>query len=159
IEETEYNYPVHILQYGLVPDSDGAGRWRGGLGVQRDYLFPDHDASFTILADRAKQAPWGLFGGMPGKLAEYILNPDGEGRHLGTKVTVQLETGDVVSYRTCGGGGYGDPFERDPAAVLQDVRNEMVGVERARTAYGVVVNTDTWTVDEPATAALRAASR
>ena len=89
--------------------------------MQRDYQFLDHDASFTILADRAKQAPWGLFGGLPGKLAEYILNPDQEARHLGTKMTMQLKAGDIVSYRTCGGGGYGPPFERDPALVVQDV--------------------------------------
>src|SRR5439155_23821683 len=72
--ETEYAYPIRFVRYGLVNDSDGPGQWRGGLGVQRDYQFVDHDASFTILADRAKQAPWGLFGGLPGKLAEYILN-------------------------------------------------------------------------------------
>lgn len=155
IEETEYNYPVRILRYALVPDSEGGGRWRGGLGVQRDYLFPDHEASFTILADRAKQAPWGLFGGESAKTAEYILNPDGEARHLGTKVTVQLKPGDVVSYRTCGGGGYGSLLERDPALVVEDVRNGKVSLARARTVYGVEVDPTTWTYDPHETARLR----
>jgi N-methylhydantoinase B len=158
IEETEYNYPIRFVRYGLVENSDGAGRWRGGLGVQRDYQFVDHAASFTILADRAKQAPYGLFGGLPGKLAEYILNPDGEARHLGTKTTIQLKAGDVVSYRTCGGGGYGSPFERDPALVVEDVRNEKVSIQRARDVYGVAVDRATWTWDVDATARLRAAA-
>jgi N-methylhydantoinase B len=156
IEETEYNYPVRILRYGLVPDSEGGGRWRGGVGVQRDYLFPDHEASFTVLADRAKQAPWGLFGGEPARTAEYVLNPDGEARQLGTKVTVQLNPGDVVSYRTCGGGGYGDPLERDPALVVDDVRNGKVSIERARTVYGVEVDPTTWTYNSHETEQLRA---
>ena len=65
IEETEINYPVHIARYELVDDSDGAGKYRGGLGLQRDYLF-DHEVSFTILADRDKWGPWGLFGGDDG---------------------------------------------------------------------------------------------
>jgi len=155
IEETEYAYPVRFVQYGLVEDSDGPGQWRGGLGVRRDYQFVDHDASFTILADRAKQAPWGLFGGLPGKLAEYILNPDTAARHLGTKSTIQLKAGDIVSYRTCGGGGYGPPFERDPSLVVQDVRNQKVSLARARELYGVAVDPVTWTFDLHETARLR----
>ncbi|MCA1647108.1 MAG: hydantoinase B/oxoprolinase family protein, partial [Chloroflexi bacterium] len=158
IEETEHAYPVRFVHYGLVEDSDGPGQWRGGLGVQRDYQLIDHDASFTLLTDRAKQAPWGLFGGLPGKLAEYILNPHtDDARHLSTKSTVQLKAGDIVSYRTCGGGGYGPPFERDPALVVQDVRNEKVSFERARDLYGVVVDRATWTYNPHETARLRAA--
>ena len=158
VEETEYNYPVRILGYGLVPDSEGGGRWRGGLGVRRDYLFPDHEVSFTVLADRAKQAPWGLFGGESAKTAEYILNPDGEARRLGTKMTVRLKPGDVISYRTCGGGGYGKPLERDPALIVDDVRNGKVSLERARTVYGVEVDPTTWTYDSRATACLRSSA-
>jgi N-methylhydantoinase B len=157
IEETEYNYPVRFVRYGLVPDSEGPGTWRGGLGVWRDFEFPDHDASFTILADRAKQAPYGLFGGEPGKTADYLLNPDGETRRLGTKATVQLKAGDVVSYRTCGGGGYGPPLERDPALVVADVRDEKISPERAVSVYGVAVDTTRWTYDPVETARLREA--
>jgi N-methylhydantoinase B len=157
IEETEHAYPIRFVRYGLINDSDGAGKWRGGLGVQRDYLFVDHDASFTLLADRAKQPPWGLFGGLPGKLADYVLNPDTDPRQLGSKSTVQLKAGDVVSYRTCGGGGYGPPLERDPVLVVEDVRNEKVSLDRARDVYGVGVDTTTWTFDADETARLRAA--
>ena len=84
-----------------------------------------------------------------------MLNPGSDATELGSKVTVQLAEGDVVSYRTCGGGGYGPPEERDPAAILSDVRNGKVSPERARDAYGVAVDTDTWTVDMEATAKLR----
>ena len=150
IEETEINYPVRILRYELVENSEGAGRHRGGLGLRRDYFF-DHDVSFTILADRDRWGPWGLFDGHPGAVATYVLNPDAEAVKLGSKMTVQLKPEDVVSCRTCGGGGYGPPEARDPQLVLRDVRNGMVSLERARTVYHVAVDPDTWTVDEETT--------
>jgi N-methylhydantoinase B len=155
IEETEFNYPVRITRYELVDDSEGAGRHRGGLGLRRDYLFADHEVSFTILADRDRWGPWGLFGGLPGRKASYILNPDGEALELSSKVTVQLKPGDVVSYRTCGGGGYGPPEERDPRAVLSDVREGKVSFERAREVYRVVIDPLARVVDEGETVKLR----
>jgi N-methylhydantoinase B len=155
IEETELNYPVRVTRYELVNDSDGAGRWRGGLGVRRDYLFPDRGATFTILADRHLEGPHGLFGGQPGRVAEYVLNPDGEHRPLGSKTTLQVQPGDVVSYRTCGGGGYGPPAERDPELVLRDVRNRMVSRQRARDVYRVALDAASESVDTEATARLR----
>lgn len=151
VEETEINYPVRIVRYELVEDSEGAGRQRGGLGLRRDYLFPDHDVSFTILADRERWGPDGLFDGEAGQKARYLLNPDTAAVELGSKVTVQLAPGDVVSYRTCGGGGYGAPHDREPALVLRDVREGKVSRERAYTVYGVVIDGATWTVDEAAT--------
>ncbi|MFZ4660695.1 MAG: hydantoinase B/oxoprolinase family protein [Caldilineaceae bacterium] len=151
VEETEINYPVRIVRYELVDDSEGAGRHRGGLGLRRDYLFPDHEVSFTILADRERWGPGGLFGGEAGQKASYFLNAGDEATELGSKVTVQLAPGDVVSYRTCGGGGYGSPLERDPALVLRDVREGKVSLERAQTVYGVVIDVATWTVNEVVT--------
>ena len=136
IEETEINYPVRITRYELVEDSEGAGKHRGGLGLRRDYFF-DHEVSFTILADRDRWGPWGLFGGLAGRKASYLLNPDTEAVELISKVTVQLKPGDVVSFRTCGGGGYGPPEERDPQLVLRDVRDGKVSLKRAREVYGV----------------------
>jgi len=155
IEETEFNYPVRINRYELLNDSEGAGKHRGGLGLRRDYLFADHEVSFTILADRDRWGPWGLFGGLPGRKASYILNPEGDSLQLSSKVTVQLKPGDVVSYRTCGGGGYGPPEQRDPSAVLNDVRNGKVSLERAREVYGVAINPTTWVVDQRETEKLR----
>ena len=156
IEETEVNYPVRITRYELVEDSEGPGRHRGGLGLRRDYLFPDHEASFTILADRERWGPHGLFGGLPGEKAQYVLNPESDCVELGSKVTIQLAEGDVVSYRTCGGGGYGPPEERDPDDVLRDVRDGRISPERAREFYWVAVDTESWTVDVEATSNLRA---
>ena len=138
-----------------VEESEGAGRQRGGLGLRRDYCFPDHGVSFTILADRDRWGPWGLFGGMPGRKASYVLNPQGAATRLGSKVTLQLQPGDVVSYRTCGGGGYGDPRQRDPQAVARDVREGKVGPERARQVYRVAVDPVTHRLDEKRTRALR----
>jgi len=155
IEETELNYPVRIVRYELVDDSDGAGRWRGGLGVRRDWVFPDQPTTFTILSDRDREGPHGLFGGQPGKRAAYTLNPDGEARPLISKTTVEMEPGDVMSFKTCGGGGYGPPAERDPALVLSDVRNRKVSLARARDIYRVAIDPSTWSVDEAETAKLR----
>ena len=155
IEETEVNYPVRITRYELVEDSEGPGRHRGGLGLRRDYLFPDHEASFTILADRERWGPHGLFGGRPGQKAQYLLNPDSDSLELGSKVTIQLAEDDVVSYRTCGGGGYGPPEERDPDDVLRDVRDGRISPERAREIYRVALDTEQWAVDVEVTRSLR----
>jgi N-methylhydantoinase B len=138
VEETELNYPVRILRYELVPDSEGPGKFRGGLGLRRDYSFPGHEPTFTILADRLKFPPLGLFGGRPGKLAQYALGkPDGTEQPLGSKCTFTVPAGHYVSMRTCGGGGYGPPRERNPQLVRQDVIEGKVSPPRAREVYGV----------------------
>lgn len=95
-----------------------------------------------------------MFGGLPNQQASYILNPDTEGTELGSKVTVELKLGDVVSYRTCG-GGYGALDERDPDLVLRDVREGKVSLEQARQVYRVAIDTANWRVDEVETARLR----
>lgn len=154
VEETELNYPVRIARYELVDDSEGAGRWRGGLGLRRDYHFPDHGVSFTVLSDRDKWGPHGLFGGLPGTRAFYTLNPDSEAHALGSKATVELRPGDIVRYETCG-GGYGPPDQRDPLLVLRDVRDGKVSLERAADVYAVALDESTWTVEEAETAKLR----
>lgn len=155
IEETENNYPMRITRYELVPDSDGAGCQRGGLGLRRDWEFPDHDVTLTIFSGHRKKGPWGLFGGQPGKPSSYTLNPDGRAKDLPSKITLDLAPGDVISYQTPGGGGYGDPLQRDPQAVLEDVMDEKVSVQRAREVYGVVVDTVCGSVNVDATRRLR----
>jgi N-methylhydantoinase B len=146
IEETELNYPVQVIRYELVEDSEGAGEFRGGLGLRRDYVFPDGETTFTILADRDRAGPHGVEDGLPGLRAAYVLNPDSaQARELASKVTVDLGPGDVVSYRTCGGGGWGSPRERAVELVVEDVREGKISLERARDVYGVVVDTTSWT--------------
>jgi N-methylhydantoinase B len=135
VEETELNYPVRVTQLSLVEDSDGPGRFRGGLGLRKDFLF-DRATTFTVLADRTLRGPWGVLGGLDGKPAEYLLIRDGVETVLAAKGTFDVQAGDVVSYRTCGGGGYGPPQERDREAVARDVREGKVSSTRAREVYG-----------------------
>ena len=153
VEETELNYPVRIDRLALVEDSEGPGRFRGGLGLRKDFLF-DRPTTFTVLSDRTVAGPAGAFGGHAGRVAEYVLIRGREETRLPAKTTVTVEAGDVVSYRTCGGGGYGPPEERDPARVLRDVLESKVSAERARDVYRVAVAGRE--VDEVATKELRA---
>jgi N-methylhydantoinase B len=152
VEETELNYPVRVARLSLVEDSDGPGRFRGGLGLRKDYLF-DRPTTFTVLADRTSHGPAGALGGHDGRPAEYLLVRDGHEKVLSAKCTVELEAGDVVSYRTCGGGGYGPPEEREPGRVLRDVCEGKVSPERARAIYRVAI--DGRQVDDEATKELR----
>lgn len=140
VEETERNYPIRLARYELVDDSDGAGKFRGGLGLRRDYVFVDHEASCSLLSDRDRWGPHGLFGGKPGKVAQYFLLRGDQKIQLSSKTTILIQPNDTISFRTCGGGGYGNPFERDPERVLADVREGKVSVERARKEYGVVID-------------------
>jgi N-methylhydantoinase B len=126
---------VRIDRLALVEDSDGPGRFRGGLGLRKDFRF-DRPTTFTVLADRTRSGPWGVLGGAEGGRAEYVLVRDGAETRLGAKTTLDLEPGDVVSIRTCGGGGYGSPTDRDPARVERDVREGKVSRARAREVYG-----------------------
>jgi N-methylhydantoinase B len=154
VEETEVSYPVRIVRYELVADSEGAGRYRGGLGLRRDYEF-ERPSTFSVLADRAKFPPWGLCGGLPAAPAEYVLISQGDERSLPSKTSVELAPGDVFSVRTAGGGGYGSPWERDPDRVLADVLEGRISADRAREVYGVAVDLDDRTIDEQETGALR----
>jgi len=154
IEEVELNYPVLITRYELVDGSGGPGQYRGGLGLRRDYSFPDHEASFSILSDRERWGPGGLFGGQPGQVASYVLNPGPDEIRLPSKTTVQLKPGDVVSFRTCG-GGYGPAADRDPDMVLRDVREGKVTAEQAREVYRVAIDVQRCVVDQDRTRRLR----
>jgi N-methylhydantoinase B len=140
------------VRYELIANSEGAGRFRGGLGVRRDYVFPDHVVDLTLLSDRTRFPPWGLFGGEPARPAAYVLNPGADEQALPSKVTRTLPPGTVLSVRTPGGGGYGPARDRDPEAVRRDVRSGKVSPERAREAYGIVTETVTGPVEPAVTA-------
>ena len=155
IEETENNLPFMITHYELIPDSEGAGRYRGGVGLRRDWKFLGHEATLTVFSDHRKLPLWGLFGGEAGARSKYILNPDTEARELPSKVTLHLDADSVISYRTPGGGGYGPPLERDPELVLQDVIQGKVSLQRARDVYGVVIDLAAKEVNSRATRELR----
>ncbi len=153
IEELEDEIPVYVRRYELITDSEGAGRQRGGLGVRRDLEFYDHGASFSLLTDRTRSKPWGVFGGHAASSARFYRNPDTAAEEtLASKSTTKLDPNEVVSVQTPGGGGYGDPLDRDPQAVLADVRDGKVSAAKAADEYGVVIDEG---VDTAATEAKR----
>ena len=156
IEIQESRNPVLIERFGLIPDSAGPGKFRGGCGVRRDLRLLEGEATLDNHGDRHVYAPFGLHEGQPGRLGETVLNPGRpDERKLHSKGTYRLTAGDVVSWRTSGAGAIGNPMLRDPAAVLRDVRNGLVTIEAASAQYGVVVDPRTLAIDDAATTALR----
>ena len=119
--------------------------------MRRDYYFPDVSATFTILSDRDIAGPIGIFGGLDGRKASYLLNPDEEPVELSSKCVVDLSPGDTVSFQTPGGGGYGRPEDRDPYLVLGDVINGKITLNRALDLYGVVIDQENQMVDKAKT--------
>ncbi len=143
VEAIEIAYPFLITHYSLVSDTGGPGRYRGGLGIRRDYQVMDHETTFTILAERRRTRPYGLFGGRPAAPGRDVLDPGTPGqRVIPGKHTIRLRPGQVVSIHTPGGGGYGDPLSRDPGAVLADVLDGRITTQHAREEYGVVLTED-----------------
>jgi len=155
IEEAECGYPVRIDRYGYVNDSGGAGRFRGGLGIERAWTLLSGEAHLAIRSDRRDHLPYGLLGGRPGTGSINLLRGPGSEEVLPTMISTTMKAGQQVYHRQAGGGGHGDPLQRLPAAVASDVRNEKVSFQAARNDYGVVLDAETLQVDEPATAALR----
>ena len=151
IEVFEGRYPFRTLEYRLQPDSGGPGEHRGGLSTTRTLEVIADEITLSCLFDRAKIPGWGLFGGHDGGLSQLRVKRHGDDEFRSfveayhtvspSKFTnVLLKRGDIVRYVTPGGGGYGDPFQRDPEAVLDDVRNGWVSSESARQNYGVVIH-------------------
>jgi N-methylhydantoinase B len=148
---------LRVNRYELIEDKAGAGKWRGGLGSIRDIQFLS-ESFLSLEGDGNKYAPWGLFDGSSGTPGAFQHIPAGSATPIDLPSKIpsrQASAGD--SYRTISpcGGGYGDPLERDPAMVLEDVLDEYVSLESARSQYGVVINSEDMVVDETATTALR----
>ncbi|MEM7408549.1 MAG: hydantoinase B/oxoprolinase family protein [Pseudomonadota bacterium] len=161
VEVIEAENPLQVRAFEFVADRAGPGKFRGGAPYRRAYRFLEREAVLQVRSDRQTHRPFGLYGGRAGAGSSNVLNPPdlrpgGQGEPLPSKLIMTLRHGDVFSHVLPGGGGWGNPFERDPALVLDDVRNEFVTPEHAREAYGVVVDTDTWSVDDAETARLRA---
>jgi N-methylhydantoinase B len=159
VEVLEAQHPIRVDEYGFVPDSAGAGTWRGGLGLRRRYTLLNDEATLQLRSDRMRFLPYGLAGGRPARGTRNVLNPDAEARVMPAKFAITLRRGDTVLHEQPGGGGFGDPFARDPERVADDVRNEKISVEYARREHGVVIDPATLAVDAGATRALRAAAR
>ncbi len=154
VEVTEAEQPIRIEAYEFVPDKAGPGRFRGGVPFRRDYRFLEEEGVLQVRSDRHRFAPYGLYGGQPGRPSQNWLNPETENRPLPSKVTMPIRQGEVFRHEVAGAGGFGDPLERDPAAVAYDVLNEVVSRAAADADYGVVLD-DEGRVDAQATARLR----
>ena len=154
VEAQEARHPLVVERFELIRDSGGAGKFRGGCGVRRDMRFLADEGKLTNLSDRQKFPSYGLFGGRPGTPGRTVINPGRGEARVHSKESRAFEYGDVISFQQPGAGGYGDPLERDPARVLDDVLDDYVSVEAARRDYGVVIVGDR--VDEAATRELRA---
>ena len=151
----ELRYPVRIHQFALREESCGAGKYRGGLGfvIETEFLGEEGKASF--ISERGKFGPKGMLGGHDGAKTEISIQ-QGEVLYIPPHITkdanVPIRRGDRIIIRTPGGGGYGNPLEREWERIVEDVRNEFITRETAREAYGVVFMGDTLEVDQDATA-------
>jgi N-methylhydantoinase B len=136
VELQEIQYPFLIERFALRTDSGGAGQHRGGLGVELTYRALQK-AVTNVNCERTKDPPWGLHGGKPGAVNEAVLiRRDGSAQTLKKATGVPMEPGDRLTFFTAGGGGFGDPRARDPAAIADDVAKGYVSVEAARRDYG-----------------------
>lgn len=140
VETVEAELSTTIHRYAFRPDSGGPGRWRGGAGLELVFEVHARASLLTRGLERRLFRPWGYAGGLPGARSELVINEGTEKEQRPTAPDVlPVQPGDVVTLRTAGAGGYGDPFRRDPAAVLQDVSAGLVSVESAESDYGVVI--------------------
>ena len=151
-EILELDYPVKVIQYGFVQDSEGAGKHRGGLGMTREWEYQMDETTVQVRSDRQKHTPYGLYGGQASRPAEVVFNPDTpEETKMPSKFMLSSKQGDRLRMMWCGAGGWGDPLERDPQLVLEDVIEQKVSVQRAQEVYGVVVDLQNGRVDTEAT--------
>jgi len=152
VEVIENAYPLRVGRYGLVPDSEGPGRARGGMGMTREIIIVDHQAHISLGTERRDLHPWGLMGGESAGGSDCrLVSAEGENQPLPAKVTMTVPSGTCIVLETAGGGGYGPALERDPEKVLEDVLDGLISFERARTCYGVVIDPETGRIDRSAT--------
>jgi N-methylhydantoinase B len=157
IEQADAKYPVLVEHYRLAQDSGGAGRHRGGPGIDR-VVQARTPMTVDTQVDRAHCKPWGLDGGRDGAGNQVSVRLGGKWKEdfpNAKMLVAQLAAGDGYRMRSGGGGGYGDPHARPAAAVAEDVRQGYVSVKAAKELYGVVVDAATLVVDEKGTRRLR----
>lgn len=142
LEALEIEFPLRVERVQLRADSGGAGRWRGGLGVRRDYRILTDRVRMTMIAERTTVPNWGLADGAGGGLGAFVVNPGTAGERMveSRLGDVELVRDEIASIQTAGAGGYGDPRERPAALVLADVLEGKVSVDAARVRYGVEVD-------------------
>ncbi len=137
VEEIEKRFPIMIIKYELRKNSGGLGEWRGGLGIERVYKILTK-GKLSVLGDRQKFAPWGLRGGLAGAKGEYILVRNGKEIKLRSKETITVMEGDLIIIRTPGGGGFGDPRNRDKSRIIEDIKDEKYDKEYIERSLGAL---------------------
>ncbi len=141
-ELIEATFPIRVEQYGFVPDTGGAGEHRGGIAVRRTLRFLGRRAVLQIRSDRATIQPWGYAGGEPGTTSQNVLiTSDGQSETVASKLVMEIGTGTVWQHTTAGGGGWGNPARRCPAAIARDVGEGRLSGGHARAAYGWTIST------------------
>jgi N-methylhydantoinase B len=162
-EMFEIHDPHFLLKHEYLTDSAGAGRWRGGLGVETEFVMRGDNVTGVAFGDGVEEEAraFGFFGGKPGSRNSITLTyPDGRVRCVKSKEIIRgIAPGTVFNQKAGGGGGYGDPFERPPERVAADVRNGMISAVAARDDYGVSIDPDSFALDAARTAQLRDARR
>ncbi len=155
IEITEIETPIEITRYGLMPDTGGAGRWRGGLATALEFRVFAPDTRVTARnRDRSRFRPWGTLGGKAAGLSDMIVNSGTKHeKRLGNIDYTVLQPGDALHIHSAGGGGRGNPLEREPWRVAKDVARGYVSVEAAAREYGVVLTDGV--IDDSASTVLR----
>jgi N-methylhydantoinase B len=157
VEALEQRFPVRIECYEFIPDTGGAGKFRGSLAMRRNLRVLAGPVSFARYADRHKIPPHGLFGGLEGSVGRFLLNPGTpQERVLASKGLDRLQAGDLISLQLPGAGGYGDPLERDLDAIDRDLADGKVTPDAVERGHKVVVDRPTLRVDRAASAKLRA---
>jgi N-methylhydantoinase B len=159
VELVEAEMPVRVEEYGIVPDTGGAGKFRGAPGQVRQVRLLEKEAVLQMRSDKRRFRPYGLHGGKEGTPSTTLLNPGSGERLLSTMGMTSIMRGDVVRHTLAGGGGWGDPFERDPELVRQDVRNELFSIDYAAREYGVAIDPATLEIDWEETKRLRSTGR
>ncbi|MBI2209961.1 MAG: hydantoinase B/oxoprolinase family protein [Deltaproteobacteria bacterium] len=141
VEIIESEFPTRVERFELLPDSGGAGRWRGGLGFVREYRLLQDEVRFSLRTDKHRIEPWGGEGGKEGARGSCIVNPGArEEKRLPSRFgDYVLKKGELLRLERPGGGGMGDPLERPAELVLEDARQGYISLERAKLAYGVAL--------------------
>jgi N-methylhydantoinase B len=159
IEFLEREHDLTVERFAIAPDSGGPGRYRGGCGVLRDIRVHAPAAMLSTRMDNISYPCWGVGGGRAGRVGAFILNPGTPAERVLPPIgdDIALRQGDLLRVLTVGGGGWGDPFERDPERVRQDVLEGFVTVQGARADYGVVLDPETYRLDADETRRVRSA--
>ncbi|WP_250519153.1 hydantoinase B/oxoprolinase family protein [Caballeronia sp. ATUFL_M1_KS5A] len=138
IETLEARYPIVMEAYGFAQDSGGAGEYRGGLGLVREYRILAEEVVAQIRSDRSAHAPYGLFGGLSGAPSSNHLRKDGDTKPLPSKFTMTLNRGATIRHEQAGGGGYGDPAKRSFDLIEADLANGKISQAYAEQHHHVV---------------------